>query len=215
MPFDLQPVLDPLIPLIAIFAAMVGLWLLVSSLASLLRARLGGFAWRVLSATVLLVAGLTGISLHGYHRLTHEAIAATLSVTPTGPQRFDATLTLPDGRTRIYRLAGDEIYIDAQIVKWKPAANLLGVHTWWSLDRIAGRYRSIEQERSAERTIHSIGDDSRWVDLAGSRQRFAWLAPLYDASYGSASFVPVSGPARLELRVSTTGLLIRDAGPVR
>jgi hypothetical protein len=207
--------LDPLIPLLALFSGLAGLWLLAASLVALLRARLGGFAWRVVSATVLLVAGLTGISLHGYHRLTHEALAATMTVAPTGPQRFDATLTLPDGRTRIYRLAGDEIYIDAQIVKWKPAANLLGVHTWWSLDRIAGRYRSIEQERSAERTLYSIGDDTRWVDLAGVRQRLAWLAPLYDASYGSASFVPVSGPARLEVRVSTTGLLIREAGPAR
>lgn len=215
MPFDPSPLVAAMLPLIALLIGLLGAWLLVSSLVSLLRARFGRFAWRALAGASILLVSLAGIGLHGYTRLTHEAIAATLSVTPTGPQRFDATLTLPGGRTRIYQLAGDELYIDAQIVKWKPAANLLGVHTWWSLDRIAGRYRSIEQERSAERTLHSISDDTRWVDLAGVRQRLAWLAPLYDASYGSASFIPVSGPARLELRVSTTGLLIREAGPAR
>ncbi len=210
MPFD-----SLIGPLLALLGAIFGTWLLASSLLALLRMRLGRFAWRALAGIGLLLAGLAGIGLHGYTRLTHEALAARITVSPTGPQRFDASVTLPGGRTRIYPLAGDEIYIDAQIVKWKPAANLLGVHTWWSLDRIAGRYRSIEQERSAERTLHSIGDDSRWVDLAGARQRLAWLSPLYDVSHGSASFVPVSGPARLELRVSTSGLLIREAGPAR
>ena len=52
----------------------------------------------------------------------------------------------------------------------------------------------------------------RVVDLFELRQRYAWLAPLLDAEYGSASFVPVTKPAELEVRVSTTGLLIREAG---
>ena len=36
------------------------------------------------------------------------------------------------------------------------------------------------------------------------------LAPLLDAEYGSASFVPVTRSIDLELRISTTGLLIRE-----
>jgi hypothetical protein len=36
---------------------------------------------------------------------------------------------------------------------------------------------------------------------------------LLDAEYGSATFIPVTGSAELELRVSTTGLLIREAKP--
>jgi len=52
------------------------------------------------------------------------------------------------------------------------------------------------------------------VDLFGLRQRYEFLAPLLDAEYGSATFVPVTRPAELELRVSTSGLLIREAQPV-
>jgi hypothetical protein len=52
----------------------------------------------------------------------------------------------------------------------------------------------------------------RLVDLFGLRQRHAFLEPLLDAEYGSATFVAVTRPAELELRVSTTGLLIREAG---
>jgi hypothetical protein len=49
-------------------------------------------------------------------------------------------------------------------------------------------------------------------DLFNLRQRYVLLAPLLDAEYGSASFVPVTRPTDLELRVSSTGLLIREAG---
>jgi hypothetical protein len=53
------------------------------------------------------------------------------------------------------------------------------------------------------------------VDLYALRQRHAFLAPVFDAEYGSATFVPVTRPAELELRVSTTGLLMREAKPAR
>ena len=131
---------------------------------------------------------------------------------PDGAQRFQATLRFPDGRMATYDLLGDEIYVDAHILKWKPVANIFGLHTSYELDRMAGRYRNIEQERSAPRSVYSLARD-RPVDLFGLRQRYAFLAPLLDAEYGSATFVPVTERAELELRVSTTGLLIRQASP--
>jgi hypothetical protein len=79
---------------------------------------------------------------------------------------------------------------------------------------VGGRYRKIEQERSATRTVHSLAEDKQ-VDLVGLRQRYEFLAPLVDAQYGSATFVPVSEPAEFEVRVSTTGLLMRKVDPVQ
>ena len=90
---------------------------------------------------------------------------------------------------------------------------MLGLHTGYELARVAGRYRALDQERSAPRTVYSLGQDKP-VDLFGLRQRYAFLAPLLDAEYGSATFVPVKQRAELELRVSTTGLLIRETKPV-
>jgi hypothetical protein len=55
--------------------------------------------------------------------------------------------------------------------------------------------------------------EERPVELFWLRQRYAFLAPIYDAEYGSATFVPVLQPAELEVRVSTTGLLMREAKP--
>ncbi|MEP7057995.1 MAG: hypothetical protein ABI809_09525, partial [Caldimonas sp.] len=124
------------------------------------------------------------------------------------PQRFSARFVFPDGREATYEIGGDQIQVDAHILKWKPAANLLGLSTAYELDRIGGRYRSIEQERAAARSVHPLGP-TRTIDLFDLRQRYVFLAPLLDAEYGSASFVPVDGDAELRLSVSPSGLVLR------
>src|SRR2546426_1807207 len=194
----------------------LGAILLIAGLVALFRWRPLGFLVRTLLGLLLLslgaLSGTVAIGTQGYRALTHEEVAARISVRPAGPQKFAATLRYPDGREQMFDLAGDEIYVDAHILKWKPIANVIGLHTAYELDRVAGRYRSIEQERSAVRTVHSLGRE-RPVDLFGLRQRYKFLAPLLDAEYGAATFVPVTRPAEFELRVSTSGLLIRYAQP--
>ena len=107
---------------------------------------------------MLLVAGsvlaLVSLGVQGMRALTHEETAARIKVVPSGVQRYDATLSFPDGRVETFALAGDDIYIDGHIVKWTPLANMLGLHTSYRLDRISGRYRALEQENTAPRTIH-------------------------------------------------------------
>jgi hypothetical protein len=54
---------------------------------------------------------------------------------------------------------------------------------------------------------------ARSVDAFALRRRFAWLAALVDAEYGSATFIGAAHPAAYEVRVSTTGLLVREVDP--
>jgi hypothetical protein len=195
--------------------AFVGLLLMLGSVVALLRLRPFRFVWRALAGAVAfaigVLAALVAVGTAGYRALTHEATAATVRVEPLGPQRFRATVRLANGREATHELAGDEFYIDAHILKWKPAANLVGLHTAYELDRIAGRYRSVADERSAQRTVVALGADKP-VDFFDLRRRYVLLAPLVDAQYGSASFAPADRPAELEVRVSTSGLLIRERG---
>ena len=207
-------------PLVLAAAALatIGAAMVFAGMVAIARARPLGFALRTLAGLVLLLLaalfGAAALGVQGYRALTREEVAARISVSPAGEQRFRATLRFPDGRTETFDLLGDEVYVDAHILKWKPVANLVGLHTAYELDRVAGRYRDIEQERSAPRSVYSLARD-RPVDLFGLRRRYAFLAPLLDAEYGSATFVPVTGPAELELRVSTTGLLMRQPPPAR
>jgi hypothetical protein len=203
--------------LAAIALCVLGVILIVAGIAALVRATPLRFVFRTLAGLLLLslggLAGTIAIGTQGYQALTREDVAAHLFVRPVGPQHFAATVRFPDGREATFDLAGDEIYVDAHILKWKPLANMLGLHTAYELDRVAGRYYAIEQERSAVRTVYSLGQDKP-VDLFGLRRRHAFLEVLLDAEYGSATFTPVTRPAELELRVSTTGLLIRDANSI-
>ena len=152
------------------------------------------------------------MSTRGYRALTHEELAAVVHASPRGDRQFDVRFELPDGRTRSFFLAGDEIYVDARILKWKPIVNILGLHTAYALDRVAGRYAEIEDERVKERAVFELHAENRF-DLFDLRRRYPFLSPLIDAEYGSATFHTATKAAALELRVSTSGLLFRERPP--
>lgn len=206
--------MDESVAFVAVGLAFVALLALVLALAAIFRRRpLRAFTALLVSLTLLAAAGLLGaltIATIGYQALTREETAALIAVTPTGPQRFEAWLRFPDGSERRFELAGDEVYVDAHILKWSPTANLFGLHTAYELSRIAGRYHKLEDEQSAPRTVYALSADKP-IDLFRLRQRYPFLAPLVDAQYGSATFVMADRPAQFELKVSTTGLLIREA----
>ena len=195
-----------------VFGALGAIFLL-SALIALARARAFGFLLRLLAGLALLslgsLFGAIAIGTQGYRALTREDLAARIVVEPTGTQRFAATVRFPDGREARYDVAGDEIYVDAHILKWRSLANVFGLHTEYELGRLAGRYRDIDAERRAQRTVYPLGAE-RPLDFFSLRQRHTFLAPLVDAQYGSATFLPVSDRAELEVRVSTTGLLMRE-----
>ncbi len=173
-----------------------------------LLAAAGGLGALSLLTAAALCAALA-VSVHGYRALTREEIAAVVEIEPVVPQRFVAHVTLADGRSRSFELAGDELYVDARVLKWSPWVNLMGLHTSYALDRIAGRYADLEAERQAPRTVHSLVNGAP-LDAFVLRRRHELLAPLVDASYGSATFTSADRPTTLEVRVSTTGLLVRE-----
>lgn len=153
--------------------------------------------------------GGVAIATRGYQMLTYEQVVATVETEPTGPRRFNAKLQLADGTRKVFALAGDELYVDAHILKWKPLANFFGLHTAFELDRIAGRYRDLKEEQTGVRTVHSLAEEKP-VDMFTLRQRYTALAPLLDAEYGSATFIGADRARVYEIRLSTTGLLVRE-----
>lgn len=205
--------IDPGYLLAGMAAALLSAILLLAAFQALFRGRLLLFSARFAVGAAMLAAGVAvwalSFGIQGYRALTREEVAARISVTPLAPQRFEARVTLADGRQERFELAGDEVYVDAQILKWKPSANFLGLHTAYELDRIAGRYRDIASERDGVRTIYALGSPKAF-DLFDLRNRYAILAPLVDAEYGSATYVPAAQPKEIEIRVSGTGLMVRE-----
>jgi hypothetical protein len=205
-------ILSPALFAVLAASGLLALVFVAGSARSLRRGRPLSFGAR--SLTALLLAAVCALCVvvvvgtQGYRALTREEVAAEVHLQPAGPQSFVARFVFPDGQQATYRLSGDQLYVDAHILKWKPIANLLGLHTAYELDRVAGRYASLEDERIRPRTVDSLAR-SKTLDLFTLRQKYAPLAFLVDAEYGSATFVDVKAPAVVEIRVSTTGLLVR------
>ena len=208
----LAALLSPALTAVAVLLALLGLLFAVSSWRALRHGRVLALGVRALSA--LLFAALAALCLvlvggtQGYRALTREEVACEVRVEPIAAQVFRARFVFPDGHQTVHTLNGDQLYVDAHILKWAPWANVLGLHTAYELDRVAGRYTSLDDERDKPRTVASIATSKR-LDLFELRRRYPGLAMIVDAQYGSATFVDVRSPAVLEVRVSTTGLLVR------
>ena len=210
---------NPLI-LLAMLFALLGLIFLIITIGRIRKWKLFSSFTNFVTAFLMLslsaLFGTISIAIQGYHALTREELAAIVKVEPTGEQRFSARFTMPDGSEKIFSLAGDQLYVDAHILKWKPLANIFGLHTSYELDRVAGRYSLLNDETTKVRTVYSLSKEKP-LNMFDLRQRFAMLNPLLDAEYGSATFINSNSPEEFRLMVSTTGLLIRkiDKEPSR
>ncbi len=208
---------QPLVLVMAAFA-LLSVVLLILALAAVRKRRWIGtgmaFVLAVLFLALAAVAATVGVAMQGYRALTREVVAATIVTRPTGPERFLATFTFPDGRREQYEITGNALYVDAHIVKWHPRANILGLHTAYQLDRVSGRYDRLEDEQAKPRRIFTLSRPTP-VDMVQVVRSLAFLGRLgrvVDAEYGSATFIAAREPTQLELRVSTSGLLFRRVG---
>lgn len=206
-----MPVVNPLHIAMLAFALLGVAALLVALAAFRSRHAGSGLVATLVGLLLLAVAALAGtvsVGVQGYRALTREVVAATITTERTGPQTFRATVRLPGDQVTRFDLAGDEFYVDAHVLKWQPFVNVLGLHTAYELDRIAGRYSDLEEERTRPRTIYSLAQEKP-VDMFHIARRFPFLHALVDAEYGSATFAPTGARSTYEVRVSTSGLLLR------
>jgi hypothetical protein len=163
----------------------------------------------VVTLSALLVL-LVGAGTKGYKALTREELAATVYITPLGSQQFRARLVRPHAADTSFAIAGDELYLDARILKWKPLVTMLGLHTAYCLDRISGRYIDIQDERTKVTTLYSLNGGMMPWDLFFLRVRYGFLSPILDAHYGSAAFVPVNDVKVVKIMVTASGLIARS-----
>ena len=199
---------------LAFALAGFGVLLLVLAVSRLYTARWLAAAGSVLAGALLLAAGagllLVALNLGTYERLTHEAPVADLVFEARDKQRFKANLIrIPDGEMQVFLLNGDDWQLDARILKWQGWANLLGLDAQFRLERISGRYRDIELERTAPRTVYQLAENPG-LDLWELAQREQdWLPPVLDAVYGSATYLPMADGARYQVSLTQSGLVAR------
>ena len=117
------------------------------------------------STALLATAGvLLFVSYLGYERLTAEQLVGSIQFDQSGPDEYTARLMLEGRLDRLLHLRGDEWQLDARIITWKPPATILGLEPVYQLERLSGRYSSIERERTEPRTVHALAEE-RPLDL--------------------------------------------------
>ena len=162
------------------------------------------------ATAVLLTMGvvLVAMNLFTYARLTHEQQAARVSMRQLAERQYAVTVRPSAAAPQQFELRGDEWQIDARVLKWRALGTLLGFDTVYRLERLAGRYTDIAQERSAPRTVHALADEPG-IDLWTIVRRHHRYLPLADALYGSAVYVPMADGAEYAVSVSASGLVVR------
>ena len=208
--------LDPQFLLVgfALLGILVALPLELAALGRLRRLRLAsGTVYLLLGALLVLLGvavGLVAASLHSYRRLTHEQLAANVSIRQLGERHFALTLESPAAPARHFELRGDEWQIDARVMKWRGMGTLAGFDTVYRLERLSGRYTDLPREKSAPRTVHALAREEGFDLWPAIRRYHDWL-PFADALYGSAAYVPLAENAAYSVTVSASGLVVRPA----
>ena len=162
-----------------------------------------GMCFLLLAALIVAV----NVDLMSYKRLASEKPIATLSFEKVGEQRFKGTLVvIEDNVEETFDVHGDQWQMDARIIRWKGVFQAFGVKPGYRLDRLSGRYFSLEDERRKERSVHRLSSSQYVVDLwqwlHGKNNFFPWI----EAVYGSATFLPMSDGAVYQVSLGHSGL---------
>lgn len=161
-------------------------------------------------ALLLLNALTLGAGIASYTRLSDEAMIAQLRFEQLGPQHYRAHLLSLDvpGVGHTYEIKGDQWQLDAQFMKVKPWANVLGVDALYRLDRLQGRYRDIALQNTRLPQAYDLSPhQGKW--LASFMDSWDWLVLVADAEYGSATYATIETDKLYTIYRTQSGLITR------
>jgi hypothetical protein len=165
--------------------------------------------WMVVLLAALCVV-LFAATIYTYERLTAETLIAELRFDPAGERRFTAHLRTGDRcEERVYPLLGEQFRIDAEFLKWKYWALLLGLDSQYRLDRLEGRYRSAAEQNAEPNLAHDLGERNAidLVELVGALGTWNFLL---DATYGSSTYEDIDVGRVYSIYRTTAGIITRS-----
>ena len=205
-------------------SGVIGLMLSFAGIGRLMKLRLAAGAMRFLFGIGFLgVAGVgtfVGLNLQTYERLTYERIVATVSFdqAPNSEDTFSVTLALPDDETRIIdEIKGDQFSLGAQVITFKPMAQMLGYDSVYRLDFLEGRYarryrtNGVSQATSTGIQLYENPGLDVYSLAKDQGSRFGIGTSHKDASFGSAVYAPMGDGLKYEVSITQSALVLRPA----
>ena len=153
-------------------------------------------------------------NLNTYNRLVYESDIADILIAQSAEQQYQLEfipVELPVTETELnkFQLSGDEWRLDARILKWKGWANIIGLDSYYQLERLSGRYSNIEQTRSLLPSAYQLSGQQKGLNIWKLKQVMLSNLPFLDAYYGQSVFMPMRDSARFRLSISQSGLIVR------
>ena len=203
---------------ICIILALIFVVFVMLTLNRIKRRRIIGSAFYGLQGVVIFLLLTTALlvfsNLNSYQRLTYEDEIAEILVRKLTRQkfqlvlihaRFDGSESEPD----YYSLYGDEWQLDTRIIKWNGWANVIGLDSYYQLDRLSGRYSTVEQANASPLTAHQLGGEQKGMSIWKLKNLMKSNLPFLDAYYGQSVFVPMQDGAKYSVNISQSGLIVR------
>jgi hypothetical protein len=164
----------------------------------------------LLLVTVLLIFS----NLNTYQRLTYENDIAEVLIRKLARQKYQLVLIYPQSSEQVnepeyYSLYGDEWQLDTRVIKWKGWANIIGLDSYYQLDRLSGRYANIQQANASPPSAHQITGEQKGMNIWKLKNLMKSKLPFLDAYYGQSIFVPMRDGAKFSVSISQTGLVVR------
>lgn len=144
------------------------------------------------------------LNLSAYRALDGLQTVATISTQREAEQIWRVTLQTGDDRSVVRTLRGDQWQMDARIIRFTGPVGWLDITPGYRLEQLAGRYTSLEQQRSAPRTVIGLSEKPRF-DLWQLDRQFD--LPFLEGVDESAIFMPMRDGAVFDLRLSVSGLV--------
>lgn len=176
-----------------------------------------GWFWALVKASITMtlvvltiVALFSLLDVLSYKQLLSEVPIATVSIYEKQPQQFDVTLVATGGEEQRFEIHGDQWQLDARLLTWVGPIAAMGKKPLYRLDRISGRYISLEQARNAEQSIYGL-EQSEVIDVWNILQIMpSWI----DANYGSAVYMPMENGAVYAVHLTAKGMNVRPVNSV-
>jgi hypothetical protein len=168
--------------------------------------------------SLLFVAGavllLVGSNLYTFHRLTDESPIAELRFRKTGSQEYEATIAYGDFcHPEKHLLYGDQWRMDAQFLKWRSWANLLGFDSMYRVERLAGRYLDVQDENTRRHLSYELYPEGQ-LDLILILDSYNGRLSPVDTLYGSSVYDVMQEDTLYRVYRTQSGLLVRKSEPV-
>lgn len=164
----------------------------------------------VLTVSVVLISLLAVTPFYIYDRFNQQQAIAKIEFTKQSDQVFLAHLYKGSFcYNEDFQILGDQVQLDASFLKWNGWAVLLGFESLYRLDRLSGRYRKIEDQKTKAKSYHDLATEVVF-DAFTDKELQGESSWIVDSQYGSSVYIDIRSDLIYKIYKTEDGLVAKS-----